>query len=100
MTRHRLDLRAQSATLIVQTGFRNQKNGLLAAGEDGRDGGEETEGEEVGRQSGGFRGGGRVGRQQGEVEVGEDIEGVGEDEEGDGEVHCCWVEGSEGGACG
>lgn len=28
--------------------------------------------------------------------MGEDVEGVGQGEEGDGEVHCCWVKRSVG----
>ena len=64
-----------------------------AAGGDGGEGGEEAEGEEVVGGAGEVGGGGEVGGDAGgEGEGGEDVDAVGEGEEGDGEVDGCWVD--------
>lgn len=64
-----------------------------AAGGDGGEGGEEAQGEEVVGGAGEVGGGGEVGGDAGgEGEGGEDVDAVGEGEEGDGEVDGCWVD--------
>lgn len=73
----------------------NHGDEFSAACHDGWDGGEEAQGEErvrgrgevVGTQEGILEGGG-----EGEAGGVENVEGVGEEEEGDGEVDCCGVD--------
>lgn len=73
--------------------FLEELEGLCAAGGDGGERGEEAEGEEVvggaGEVGGGREGGGYAGW---EGECGEDVDAVGEGEEGDGEVDGRWVD--------
>lgn len=72
-----------------------QCDGLLAAGDDGGERRDQAEGEEVvggAREvAGGREGGGEVGGEGGGEGV-EGVEAVGEGQEGDGEVDCCWVD--------
>lgn len=83
------------AIRFVHSLFLNHGDEFSAARHNGWDGGEETQGEErvggggevVGTQEGILEGGGEGGA--GGVE---NVEGVGEEEEGDGEVDCCRVE--------
>lgn len=73
----------------------NHGDEFSAARHNGWDGGEEAQGEEgvggrgevVGTQEGILEGGG-----EGEAGGVENVEGVGEEEEGDGEVDCCGVD--------
>lgn len=83
------------AIRFVHSLFLNHGDEFSAARQDGWDGGEEAQGEErvggggevVGTQEGILEGGGEGGA--GGVE---NVEGVGEEEEGDGEVDCCGVD--------
>lgn len=80
---------------FVHSLFLNHGDEFSAACHNGWDGGEEAQGEErvggegevVGTQEGVLEGGGEGGA--GGVE---NVEGVGEEEEGDGEVDCCGVD--------
>lgn len=83
------------AIRFVHSLFLNHGDKFSAACHDGWDGGEEAQGEErvggrgevVGTQEGILEGGG-----EGEAGGVENVEGVGEEEEGDGEVDCCGVD--------
>lgn len=89
-----LDLRFQGLAVgFVHALLLEELHGLGAAGGDGGEGGEEAEGEEVVGGAGEVGGGGEVGGDAGgEGEGGEDVDAVGEGEEGDGEVDGCWVD--------